>query len=76
MVVPTAAILDRRVYISFPLSQALVRVADRVRLYEAFVEYGLAPGRRIAAAEMRRYLDDWLTYHASNSRLEQCGRAA
>jgi hypothetical protein len=67
--IPTAAILDRRVYISFPLSQALVRAADRLRLQEAFVEYGLTPGRRIATAEMRRYLDDWLTHDGATSRL-------
>lgn len=67
--VPTAAILDRRVYISYPLSQALVRAADRGRLHDAFAEYGLAPGRRVAQAEMRDYLDDWFTHQAPGSRL-------
>lgn len=67
--VPTAAILDRRVYISYPLSQALVRASDRGRLHEAFAEYGLTPGRRVAQAEMRDYLDDWFTNQGSGSRL-------
>lgn len=67
--IPTAAVLDRRVYISFPLSQALVRAADRHHLHEAFIDYGLTPGRRIAAAEMRHYLDDWLTHQGATSRL-------
>lgn len=67
--IPTAAVLDRRVYVSFPLSQALVRAADRLRLHEAFLEYGLVPGRRIAVAEMHNYLGDWLTHHGASSRL-------
>lgn len=66
---PTAAVLDRRVYVGFPLSQALVRAADRARLHEAFLEYGLTPGRRIAAAEMRTYLGDWLTHQGASTRL-------
>lgn len=67
--VPTAAVLDRRVYVSFPLSQALVRAADRARLHEAFLEYGLTPGRRIAAVEMRTYLGDWLAHQGAGTRL-------
>jgi hypothetical protein len=65
----TAAVLDRRVLISYPLSQALVRAADRVRLREAFLDYGLTPGRRLAPAEMRWYLDDWLTGQGAGLRL-------
>jgi hypothetical protein len=67
--VPTAAVLDRRVYVGFPLSQALVRAADRARLHEAFLEYGLTPGRRIAAVEMRSYLGEWLTHQGASTRL-------
>lgn len=67
--VPTAAVLDRRIYVGFPLSQALVRAADRARVYEAFVEYGLTPGRRIAAVEMRTYLGDWLGHKGAGTRL-------
>jgi hypothetical protein len=66
---PTAQVLDRRIYISYPLSQALVREVDRRRMHDAFAEYGLVPGRRIAPAEMRHYLDDWLGHGAASTRL-------
>jgi hypothetical protein len=58
---PTARVHDRRVYVGFALSQALVREQDRHSLHAAFERYGLSPRRKIRAAEMAEYLSDWLS---------------
>ncbi len=56
---PTARSLDRRKYVSVPISQALLRAQDRLRLRGLFADYQLSPGQRISAAELAIYLNDW-----------------
>ncbi len=57
---PTARVYDRRKYIGYPLSQALVREQDRRSLHAAFDRYNLQPMRRMGAAEMVEILSDWV----------------
>ena len=56
---PTAYALSHR-YIGLPLSQALVRSADRRQFPLMFQRYGLPPGGEISPADMERLLDSWL----------------
>ncbi|MGE3254468.1 hypothetical protein [Pseudonocardia sp.] len=57
--VPTAYALTHR-YIGLPLSQALVRAADRRHLSQMFRQYGLPPGSEVPPADMQRLLDAWM----------------
>lgn len=56
---PTAFAFDRRVHVSIPISQALVREEDRRRLPELFAHYELAPGS-FPVSEMVGLLDEWI----------------
>ncbi|MEK6438961.1 hypothetical protein [Pseudonocardia sp. T1-2H] len=57
--VPTAFALTHR-YIGLPLSQALIRAADRRHLTRMFRQFGLPPGSDIPPADMARILDTWI----------------
>jgi superfamily I DNA/RNA helicase len=56
---PTAYALSHR-YIGLPLSQALVRSADRRQFPLMFHRCGLPPGGEISPADMERLIDSWL----------------
>ena len=58
--VPTATAFDRRRYIGLPLSQALVRAQDRIKLPGLFAQCGMQPGQRISVRAMRELLEEWL----------------
>ena len=58
--IPTAAAFDYRVHIGIPISQALVRAADRDRLPEFFSAYRLNPGQQFSRIDMREVLAGWL----------------
>lgn len=57
---PTAFAFDSRTYVGLPLSQALVRDADRRILPEMFVAYRLRPGQVVSRGDMSRLLGDWI----------------
>ena len=57
---PSAFALSHR-YVGLPMSQALVRGADRRRLPLMFHRYGLPPGSEVSPADMERLLDDWIS---------------
>ncbi|MCD2144552.1 hypothetical protein [Gordonia paraffinivorans] len=61
---PTAFALNFR-YVGLPMSQALVREADRQRFASMFSQYGLSPGMRLAPEEISTYLSEWLTTESS-----------
>jgi hypothetical protein len=56
---PTAYAISRR-YVGLPLSQALVRSADRRQFPVMFRRFGLPSGGELSAAEMEAILDDWI----------------
>ena len=58
--VPTAYVVGHWRYVGLPLSQALVRRADRERLITMFAAEGLPPGLRISPADMEADLDSWM----------------
>lgn len=57
---PTAFALRHR-YAGLPMSQALVRRADRARLGRFFAAYGLPPRGQMSASDLEPLLDDWIT---------------
>lgn len=57
---PTAKPINDWKYASYPLSQALVRDADRRRLHGLFAAFGFAPHEKLTEAEMTLYLHDWM----------------
>ena len=68
---PTAHAFDFRVHVGVPMSQALVRDADRAALHELFVDYRLSPGQQIPHADMVRLLREWLPLSPVSSVLKQ-----
>jgi hypothetical protein len=56
---PTAYALSHR-YVGLPMSQALVRSADRLQFPLLFHRFGLPPGGEISPADMARLIDSWL----------------
>ncbi len=58
--VPTARVFDWRVHVGIPISQALMKQADRDRLPDLFAKWGLQPGQEMAPRDMVRVLDAWL----------------
>ena len=59
---PTAYALSHR-YVGLPMSQALVRSADRQQFPLLFHRFGLPPGAEISPADMERFLDSWIHQH-------------
>ena len=57
---PTAKPVNNWQFAGYPLSQALVRKADRQRMHACFAERGLAPHEKLTEGEMTQYLHDWM----------------
>jgi len=56
---PTAFALGHR-YVGLPMSQALVRKADRERLIQFFLRFGFSPGSDVTPGELETVLDLWM----------------
>ena len=64
---PTAEAIGHR-YVGIPLSQALIRTADRHRFLHMFKDGDLEPGLDLSADDMALHLDRWIkSGHASAS---------
>jgi hypothetical protein len=68
---PTAFAFDSRTYVGLPLSQALIRDADRRVLPEMFAAYRLRPGQVISRSDMARLLGDWIAASRLSSSLKR-----
>ena len=68
---PTAFAFDHRVHVGPPISQALVREADRRALLQMFLTYRFQPGDVISRADMARLLKDWLPTAPISNALRQ-----
>ncbi len=58
---PTAQQINGFPYVSYPISQALIRDAERQNLRMMFADTSLAPGERLTADEMQLYLERWIS---------------
>lgn len=63
---PSAYALSHR-YIGLPMSQALVRAADRQHFPRMFSSFGLPPGAEVSVEDMRRMLDTWIRKYPARS---------
>lgn len=52
-------------YVHYPVSQALLRLGDRERLFEFFAYYGLTPGSALPVGDLARLLADYASRGAS-----------
>lgn len=57
---PTARVFDWRVHIGLPISQALVKEADREKFKGLFARFGFSGGESLSTNDMRRLLDGWI----------------
>ena len=57
---PTASAFDYRRFVGVPISQALVRDADRKQLAGLFSYFSLQPGQRLSAYDMTVLIDEWI----------------
>jgi hypothetical protein len=68
---PTARQVNSWKYVSYALSQALVREGDRQRFHLLFAQYDLSPLDDISESEMSLFLHDWMTGTGPNSWLKR-----
>ena len=69
---PTAApVISHWKYVSYPISQALIREADRKHLQKMFEEYGLIPGETFTVPEMVDYIQQWVVGNRAHAWLTQ-----
>ncbi len=61
--IPTAQPVTNWRYVSYAISQALVRDADRERFHDLFETLGLSPGADVSEGEMFLYLHEWMSTH-------------
>jgi hypothetical protein len=57
---PTARQVNGWKYVSYALSQALIRDADRKKFHDMFSQYGLSPFEVITDGEMQIFLHEWM----------------
>ena len=60
--IPTAKQFGVHLHIGWPLSQALVRQADRDKLYDMFINERLPAGGNISKSDMSSMIADWLSH--------------
>lgn len=66
---PTAQPVNGFRYVSYAISQALIRDAERQNLHEMFVYFSFAPGEKRTYAEMEVYIDEWIKSHKAKGNL-------
>jgi hypothetical protein len=58
---PTAQQINGFPYVSYAISQALIRDAERLNLRMMFADTSLAPGETLTPEEMQLYLERWIS---------------
>lgn len=56
----TARQVNSWTYVSYAISQALVRETDRIRLKRLFVDFGFSQGENVSEPQMKLYLHEWM----------------
>ena len=70
--IPTATAVHKSwKYVSYAMSQSLVRDGDKKRMHRMFLAYRLAPGDIVSPSEISLYLDEWLSHPNSPSWLRR-----
>jgi len=58
---PTAKKVNNWTYVSFAISQSLVRDVDRISFHEMFSHYGLSSRDHLGDSELKLYLHEWMS---------------
>jgi hypothetical protein len=66
---PTAHANHHR-YVGLPVSQAIIRIADRQAFQRMFAQYALLPGSLLSLVEMESLIDEWTSIHGSGASKE------
>lgn len=66
---PTAHANHHR-YVGLPVSQAIIRMADRQAFQRMFAQYALLPGSLLSPVEMESLIDEWTSIHGSGASKE------
>ena len=69
--VPTARVVNSWRYVSYAISQALIREGDRQRLGLMFSEFGISPKEKVSETEMSLYLDEWMSRSSATNWLQK-----
>lgn len=64
---PTAQQLNAYKYVSYAMSQALVREAERKNLQKMFEHFDLTPGQQMSPEELYPYIQKWVTNFGSRT---------
>ncbi|MEZ5080350.1 MAG: hypothetical protein R2878_06800 [Thermoleophilia bacterium] len=72
--IPTAQPLGHLTHIGYPISQALIRSADRQALHELFEVRGLEPGQDVSLSDMAALLEPWLRSDLPSPTLRRIAR--
>ncbi|WP_426308666.1 hypothetical protein [Cellulosimicrobium sp. E-16] len=72
---PTAEAIGHR-YVGVPLSQALIRAADRNRFAQFFADVDLEPGLRLGTGDMEALLDRWIRAGNASASIQKLWRNA
>ena len=67
---PTAKQVNKWRYVSYALSQSLVRDGDRRLFHRMFANFGLSPHEKLSESEMTPYLHDWMGSHGPSAWLK------
>lgn len=68
---PTASQVNKWTYVSYALSQSLVRDADRKRFHSMFTTYGLSSHEKISESEIKLYLHEWMAGYGASEWLKK-----
>jgi hypothetical protein len=68
---PTARQVNNWAYVSYALSQALIREEERKRFHLLFSEFNLSPLDDVSESEMMLFLQDWMTGSGPNGWLRK-----
>lgn len=73
---PTASSNGNWKYVSYPISQALIRASDRNLLQNIFVKYNFTPADQVTVDSIKPFVDDWMRSSQPNARLKSTWRKA
>jgi len=68
--IPTAQQVNKLTYVSYALSQSLVRDVDRISFRDMFSYYGLSSREHLGDSELKLYLHEWMSTSAPSNWLK------
>ena len=73
---PTASSKGNWKYVSYPISQALIRASDRSLLQNIFAKYNFTSADQVTVDGIKPFVDDWMRSSQPNARLKSTWQKA